>query len=54
MEDFRPYAELSDHNIVLAIQHLLDAKAWKPETLEQIAEILRINGYEVRDSGEPE
>ena len=51
MDDFRKHAELTDHNILLAIQNLMDGKEWSPETLEQIAEILRINGYEVRDVG---
>jgi len=40
---------MTDHDIVLAIQELLDGAVWTPETLNDIASILNCNGYPVRD-----
>ena len=40
---------MNDHDIVLAIQELLDDVEWTPEVLETIADILTENGYIVRD-----
>lgn len=40
---------MSDHEIVLAIQELLDGVEWSPDTLERIAGLLQFNGYKVRD-----
>lgn len=44
---------MSDHEILLAIQELLDGTIWKPETLEKIAKLLDANGYRIRDSDQP-
>lgn len=38
-----------DHEIILAIQELLDGVEWTPDTLECIAGLLQHNGYPVRD-----
>ena len=40
---------MSDHNIVLAIQELLDGVEWTSQTLDAIATVLRNSGYRVRD-----
>jgi len=41
---------MTDHDIILAIQELLDGVTWTPETLNDIANVLNNNGYVVRDS----
>lgn len=41
---------MDDHQIVLAIQELLDGTTWEADTLEEIASLLRSNGYRVRDA----
>lgn len=38
---------------LLAIQELLDGKEWSPDTLAEIADVLRLAGYPVRDVSEP-
>jgi hypothetical protein len=43
---------MTDHQIVMAIQELLDGNAWSPDTLTKIAELLIANGYAVRDLGD--
>ena len=40
---------MSDNEIVLAIEELLDGTEWTPDTLDQIAALLQANGYRVRD-----
>lgn len=40
---------MSDHDIILRIQELMDGQEWSAETLEEIAELLREAGYRVRD-----
>ena len=37
------------NNLLLRIQELLDGVEWSPDTLDEIAELLRANGYRVRD-----
>lgn len=37
---------------LLAIQELMDGVEWTPDTLDQIADILRDAGYRVRDLNE--
>ena len=40
---------MTDREIVLAIQELLDGREWSPDTLECIAGLLQHNGYVIRD-----
>lgn len=40
---------MTDHDIVLAIQDLMDGAEWSTDTLEDIASILTANGYRIRD-----
>ncbi len=40
---------MDDHEIVPAIQDLLDGVAWDPDTIEAITDILTDNGYRIRD-----
>ena len=40
---------MNDHDILLAIQELLDGVEWTADTLAEIAELLAENGYRVRD-----
>ena len=40
---------MTDHDLLLTIQELLDGVVWSPDTLDSIAELLRENGYRVRD-----
>jgi hypothetical protein len=39
---------MSDHDLLLAIQELLDGVEWTPRTLDQIADLMTANGYEIR------
>ncbi len=39
---------MTDHEIVLAIQELLDGTEWSADTLECIAGLLQSNGYVIR------
>lgn len=41
---------LNDHDLLLAIQELLDAVVWTPETVETIAEMMTASGYPIRDT----
>jgi hypothetical protein len=41
---------MNDHEIILAIQELMDGVEWTPDTLQEIAELLHENGYQIRDS----
>jgi len=43
---------MSDHDLLLAIQELLDGTVWQSKMLEQIAEWLTQSGYRVRDIDE--
>lgn len=38
-----------EHKLILAIQRKLDRQNWTPETLEEIADLLRAYGFDVRD-----
>jgi hypothetical protein len=40
---------VNDHEIILAIQDLLDGVEWTPATLDEIAALLNDNGYRIRD-----
>lgn len=40
---------MTDHDLLLAIQELLDGVEWTPDTVEDIASILHENGYTIRD-----
>lgn len=40
---------MTDHEIVLAIQELLDGREWTSDTLAAIETILQHNGYPIRD-----
>jgi len=40
---------MTDHEIVLAIQELLDGVEWNSDTLSSIEIILHENGYRIRD-----
>lgn len=41
---------IKDHNLLIAIQLLLNGKHWTVETIEQVAKLLDENGYPI---GEP-
>lgn len=41
--------DLEPDLVLRAIARLLDGTEWEPETLEQIAEIVRAAGFEIRD-----
>jgi hypothetical protein len=43
---------MNDHDILLAIQELLDGVEWKVDMLDEIARLLSDNGYRVRDIDE--
>jgi hypothetical protein len=43
---------MTDHEIVLAIQDLMDGVEWTLDTLDIIAMLLDENGYRVRDINE--
>jgi hypothetical protein len=40
---------MTDHEIILAIQEMLDGVVWTPDTLGEIAKLLEDNGYTVAD-----
>jgi len=40
---------MDDHEILLAIQELMDGVAWSSDTLDKISVLLVDNGYRVRD-----
>jgi hypothetical protein len=42
-------SQMNDHEIVLAIQDLLDGVEWDVDTLNAIAEVLAANGYAIHD-----
>jgi hypothetical protein len=44
--------DTSDKDAMDAIHRLLDGREWSPDTLDEIANIVRQTGREVRDSGE--
>ena len=41
---------MNESDTLLAIQALLDGVGWTPDTLEEIARLLRQAGYRVRDT----
>jgi hypothetical protein len=43
---------MTDSEIILAIQALLDRTEWSSDTLEHIANLLTRNGYVIRDLNE--
>jgi len=43
---------MTDHDIILTIQEMLDGVEWNADTLATIAELLSENGYRVRDLDE--
>ena len=40
---------MNDHNLLLAIQELLDGVEWTPTTLNEIADLLTNNGYAIHN-----
>ena len=44
-----PKSASSDHNVLLKIQKLLDAKEWDADTLDAIAHIMRDAGFRIRE-----
>jgi hypothetical protein len=40
---------MTDTELLVAIQQLLDGVEWTPDTLERIAELLNANGYRIPD-----
>lgn len=40
---------MTDHDAMLAIQDLMDAVEWSPDTLDGIADIMRCAGYGIGD-----
>jgi hypothetical protein len=44
---------MNDHDLLLAIQRMLDGEEWQAETLDCIAELLHRNGYRIRDLEPP-
>lgn len=40
---------MTDHEIILAIQEMLDGVEWSPDILSEIADLLTNNGYAVSD-----
>lgn len=53
--DNNPFAVgYGSEGLLLKIQELLDGVEWTPETLEQIADLMRNNGYRIRDLDEKE
>ena len=40
---------MTDHDLLLTIQELLDGVEWTPDTIEIIAELMTENGYRIRD-----
>ena len=40
---------MDDHELVLAIRDTLDAREWNADVLQEIADLLRNNGYPIED-----
>jgi hypothetical protein len=40
---------MTDHDILLAIQELLDGRVWTADTFNAIATLLNDNGYRIND-----
>jgi hypothetical protein len=40
---------MTDHEIILAIQDMMDGVEWTPDTLAEIAELLESNGYRINN-----
>jgi len=40
---------MNDHDLILAIQELLDGVEWTADTTAEIANLLTDNGYKIRD-----
>jgi len=45
---------MNDHEIILAIQELMNQVEWDADTLEEIASLLDDNGYKVGDISDDE
>jgi hypothetical protein len=43
---------MNDHDLLLAIQELLDGVEWTCETVETIAEMMVESGYRIRDKND--
>ena len=43
---------MNDHDLLLAIQELLDGVEWDDDTLPEIAKLLAENGYKIRATKE--
>src|SRR5439155_15080322 len=41
---------MNDHEALLAIQELMDGVEWSPDTLDEIASVMRRAGYRIRDT----
>ena len=41
---------MNDHEALLAIQELMDGVEWSPDTLDEIAAVMRRAGYRIRDT----
>lgn len=39
---------MTDSDLLLAIQELLSGTVWTPDTLDEIAELMRESGYEIK------
>jgi hypothetical protein len=40
---------VKDHELIMAIVDVLDAKEWNSSTLDEIADLLQHYGYKIRD-----
>ena len=43
---------MNDHDLLLAIQAILNAGEWSPDTPQDIAELMAANGYPIADLDE--
>lgn len=44
---------MNDHDLLLAIQELLDGTEWSADTIEQVALLMEQNGYHISDFDGP-
>jgi len=42
-------AKVTDSDLLLAIQELLSGTVWTSDTLDEIAELMRESGYEIKE-----
>lgn len=40
---------MTDNDLLLAIPELLSGTVWTPDTLDEIAELMRESGYEIKE-----